>query len=615
MEYVVDSSDLSNVTCTCRRSFDEEITCPHIHAVASHLHLPIPDSIGAIYSISRFSLAFPSVEPKEPRAFETYARKPYVDGQNVQQPAGAPQRNRYASRGEQLMLRCGQGPAGKRPRFSQATRRLFPEAEQEAEQMRNGLNCALTEGNFAEATSLVLSELVHESEEQEQQQQQGDSLLESTIAHGTGQEQAVAEDPFDDSEEAEVEDMRHIQRNVHVHFIEDSDDDDSDGHVDADLMLPLEQEESTEDLVDEELMVPDRLPSLQSTRFGRPGRRSNRRRRRNSSGSRRNSSVSITSANTSDSSSLSSSSVRVTDRLTVFTAHSEETYASRKSLYNVFFITGVVLSAFLKPHTAKPTQRSPVAIPLTPGAVLPRTKPYDEARDKLIHMGLGLDCSIHGSHPPIVSSDAINEFLARVHAFTALGLEAQAKLYCSDEGVVKYLAIMPQENYQSSVQDARACPTEEEVISGFEALDPGIHGRLRCVCWIHTHAKYYAYMSALDIIQLYYLANRNPRSFGIVLSPKHKGLKALCVRITQEGIDRYESICQEYDQLRQPGRESLLSFAVRRINEDSTTKYYCQIPFQLVDDPCVVLDWRTEEQVRVQLNNFLDSDEADASWI
>jgi len=120
-------------------------------------------------------------------------------------------------------------------------------------------------------------------------------------------------------------------------------------------------------------------------------------------------------------------------------------------------------------------------------------------------------------------------------------------------------------------------------------------------------------MSPTDILQLYSLNNENPNLFGIVISPRLAGVKVLCVRLTREGKDKVREFFQKAQEEK---AEDPLEYIRQRIS-DSDTEFYCQIPFEIVDDPepCEVVDLRQKEQVIGQLRAFILSGKADYDWL
>jgi len=135
-----------------------------------------------------------------------------------------------------------------------------------------------------------------------------------------------------------------------------------------------------------------------------------------------------------------------------------------------------------------------------------------------------LNCLLRSSWcfwPPLLSHDLISKFLGRVHSFTTVGLEAQATAFSFHaDGVVSYLALLPQHNRVSSVEDRAGDITELNAVEAFAAGDhrPGDGYIQRC--WIHTHPRFKAFMSSIDIFQMFLNTKTNPSSFGVVISPR-----------------------------------------------------------------------------------------------
>ena len=132
---------------------------------------------------------------------------------------------------------------------------------------------------------------------------------------------------------------------------------------------------------------------------------------------------------------------------------------------------------------------------------------------------------------------------------------------------------------------------------------------------LHTHQRFKAFMSSLDIVQLYWLSLQNPSSFGIVLSPKGEGLKALCVHMTQPGIAQVAEYFREAATAQASGIASDATLYVCSRIHDSGKKFYCQIPIGISDDSCEVVDLRSELEVSSQLRHFIFSNQADNDWI
>ena len=129
--------------------------------------------------------------------------------------------------------------------------------------------------------------------------------------------------------------------------------------------------------------------------------------------------------------------------------------------------------------------------------------------------------------------------------------------------------------------------------------------------WIHTHPRHKAFMSSTDIMQLYSLNLIHPDLFGIVLSPRVEGIKALCVHLTAAGAKRVQEYFQETQDLKVADPVGY----VRHSISQSVEEYYVQIPFQVADESSHVVDLRSEEEVKGQLRDFILSGAADDCWV
>jgi len=125
--------------------------------------------------------------------------------------------------------------------------------------------------------------------------------------------------------------------------------------------------------------------------------------------------------------------------------------------------------------------------------------------DELIHMS-DKDEWDYSVPQPIISKDVIIKFLARVHPFIAVGLETQATAYSFEkDGVIKYLAILPQLNEPARVTTDDDAPSDFTVFEAFKQKNPKtINGTYYGRCWIHTHPRWRTFMSSIDTCQLFF---------------------------------------------------------------------------------------------------------------
>jgi len=139
---------------------------------------------------------------------------------------------------------------------------------------------------------------------------------------------------------------------------------------------------------------------------------------------------------------------------------------------------------------------------------------------------------------PVISAHAIQLFLGFVHAFTTLGLEAQATAFsCYKAGVIKYIGLFPQKNKRNTVYDVSDSVCEYDAIVRFQAQVPGTSiDDFVQRCWIHTHSAHRVCMSHIDVYQMYLCERSGPAySFSIVSSSKVEKAKLLAVRLTEGG--------------------------------------------------------------------------------
>ncbi len=174
--------------------------------------------------------------------------------------------------------------------------------------------------------------------------------------------------------------------------------------------------------------------------------------------------------------------------------HDEAIYCRWEQYYDCLYHS-TMLDIFLSGNK-KPSFSQPALIPLIPNVSIT----YDELKQ----MSDTTDWK-EGELVPVFSKELITKFLARVHAFTAVGLEAQATAFSDGaDGIINCLALLPQINRVGSVSSRDDGPTEFDAIQRFCEMDPHDGSRLFCArCWIHTHPRFKAFMSSTDICQLY----------------------------------------------------------------------------------------------------------------
>ena len=162
----------------------------------------------------------------------------------------------------------------------------------------------------------------------------------------------------------------------------------------------------------------------------------------------------------------------------------------------------------------------------------------------------------------------------------------------------------------SFVEDRLGEKTELDAVAEFSVHNQrdDIDGYIQR-CWIHTHPRFKAFMSSVDIFQLFMNTRANPKSFGIVISPRGYDIKLLCVHITKTGLreleEYYTQAVQTKQLMEREGKEfNVQQFVIDQIRS-SDNKFYCQIPFRVVGVPCFVADLRDERDVLRQLTKLI----------
>jgi len=196
-----------------------------------------------------------------------------------------------------------------------------------------------------------------------------------------------------------------------------------------------------------------------------------------------------------------------------------------------------------------------------------------------------------------------------VHPFTAVRLQAEALAYSYGEsGVLKYLALLPQINEEYSVKPSEAeLHTDPQTeFCQREGLDPQ---QFFCRCWLHTCPNGGVGMSASDIYRMY----KNRHMFAIVISPINEGLKALCLKLTEEGYNDILGFESELLVSHLYTTETVREKVVERIG-DSDTEYIMEIPFQLVLGDCQVVDLRLKTEITAQISKHITEKSSLKIW-
>jgi len=633
--FIVDTSDPSHMTCSCRRFWDEEIPCQHILSVlySKNMVNQSINLISSIYSKTRFMLAFPDKLPFYPNEYESYFRDFTVKSPNIAQKRGRLQVLRFASVGEQYTgnirtHRVSRAPHQPITEEHTAAEDLEgqPTAEVKkdddaAEQLRMSLDRDLAYCVYdnEKLTSFVLSFirkkddlpqddsdeesessddlLASSDDDNESAESESSHMLETTmecVSQATAvphPDVIVVEDSVSLLNTAPVTTVKcespcpKSDPEHDVILVEDSISQSCMESTGSKTIAKTKHDETPdkESDPDQPLFGTKDLPRSKMIYRG-PG---NFRRRNSPMPKRRRVSTEKT----------------PTDRsIQYLVTHDARTYKQRKKIYRCVF-SPQWENEFNEANPA-PTEDNPAGVQLVSRIPLSCIK-----CEELVLMSEKNDWPTERPKP-CISTDSVKTFLAWTHSFTAVGLEAQATLFShGDDGVIKYLALLPQINCVSTVSSRESDITELNAVKNFHRGERGTPDDYCMRCWIHTHPRFNAFMSTTDILQLYYNACLNRYSFGIVLSPRRKGVKALVVALTDFGFRIVQNLVKRAD----TSKEDRLKILRENIYKYPGGIYY-QIPFETVPDACTVVDLRRRVEVTSQLQDFIDSGDADTFW-
>jgi len=136
-----------------------------------------------------------------------------------------------------------------------------------------------------------------------------------------------------------------------------------------------------------------------------------------------------------------------------FIHHDASKYAQYMALYRI--VTAIPKGFRWDFPNRKPRVTRPALIPFIPCVPL-----SDIDCPELAQMAGEIGWNERDPPVPKISWRILQSFLAYVHCFTILGLESQAMAFSyGKDGVIQYLAIMPQINRVSSVEDANNAPS------------------------------------------------------------------------------------------------------------------------------------------------------------
>jgi len=126
-------------------------------------------------------------------------------------------------------------------------------------------------------------------------------------------------------------------------------------------------------------------------------------------------------------------------------------------------------------------------------------------------------------------------------------------------------------------------------------------------------------MSHFDILQLYMNQRFAGNRVGIVISPRQEGIKVLCVSLTKRGFEELESYRYLFSSSKElrtqyPVNSGLGDYMLERIQQ-SSSKFYAQIPFSLSAEPCTVVDFRSKEEISEHIQYLFTEGNVDTYWL
>ena len=297
----------------------------------------------------------------------------------------------------------------------------------------------------------------------------------------------------------------------------------------------------------------------------------------------------------------------------VLLKHDEFTYLQWELLYRSEYCLEFD-AASLEPNK-KPSRRYPALVPLVCKVPLRDIPDWNKAATRTIDVTEKV-----GRGQIEIAEDLVSKFLARVHAFTAVGLQAEAFAYSfGDEGTIKYLVLLPQEATPCSVESKplksrKHEPDDLTVADVQQRLQRfGPAEREGCFiqsCWLLTHPRSTVFLTEKEIYKLYLRtkAATNKQMFAIVLSPRNEGLKAICLRLTKTGFNSIDKAVKRAQKQRKDPEKEVLECM-----PSFPPGLLCQIPFTVACITCDVLDLRGDEVI-AQLKRFIDDRSADKNW-
>ena len=214
---------------------------------------------------------------------------------------------------------------------------------------------------------------------------------------------------------------------------------------------------------------------------------------------------------------------------------------------------------------------------------------------------------------PVISSDLILTFLSFLHLNTVVGVQSQAFAYSHTlDEQIWHLGIPTQDNDYAMVPFKNE-GLDKRFFASFMKQESSEKGKYILRCWIITHPTTDVLLTDREIIQLYRLTCENKDCFCVVISPRKKGVKMVCVKLTKEGLNEIRKLERKNAKGPKSDQNSKL-FSLECAVSASDVALYCQIPCRFGKYQCVCCDLRGKDCGKKKLGTFVLSGHTSLIW-
>jgi len=280
--------------------------------------------------------------------------------------------------------------------------------------------------------------------------------------------------------------------------------------------------------------------------------------------------------------------------------HDREQYESWKTLYNC--IIASKWNARIVNSATRPTPKKPINICFFSDVEVDTSS----LNYRFLNRGRKQTSPVYSLW---VASDFISTYLAFMHPFNMVGLQAQALGYSrKDEYVVKYLVILPQINEPFDVKPTEG-PSDLEALNQFCVEDDFI---LRCR--IHSQPLEEPFLTSADMLQMYEdNLLRGLDVCHVVLSPRNLKLNAICGSLSTSSFSELKTEFSDWCKLYSCSYDQMSKQKKMDIIELSGATYELT-PVELGQLKCSVADLRPKEQVVKQLTDCINNADRFHYW-